>query len=193
MYFTCIFHIYIYIFTYIYIYICKYIYIFQKNVNMYVTIYLFILVYCMYIMYSSLRVEITKKKMLVLYRLRIQVVFSIARFELQTPTNDGKNRGDFDSRADMSVRVWKGGFMVETFRHSIFGPNVVFEIWNYIYCPSRRQQETTGDHGTPQRPDPAHRIWPVSENSGPLKLRLFGKKKYYCIRILKQFFTRRRG
>ena len=30
------------------------------------------------------------------------------------PRNNGKLPGDFDSWAEMSVRVWKGGFMVET-------------------------------------------------------------------------------
>ena len=34
-------------------------------------------------------------------------IFQVALFELQTPANDGNVPGDFDSRAEMSVRVWK--------------------------------------------------------------------------------------
>ena len=41
-------------------------------------------------------------------------VFQVALFELQTPANDGKLPEDFDNQAEMSVRVWKGGFLVKT-------------------------------------------------------------------------------
>ena len=37
--------------------------------------------------------------------------------------------GDFDSRAEMSVRVQKCSFMVETLRHYSFGPNVALETF----------------------------------------------------------------
>ena len=45
------------------------------------------------------------------------VVFKIALFELYTPANDGIFPGHFDSQAEMSVRVRKGGIMVEKLRH----------------------------------------------------------------------------
>ena len=40
-------------------------------------------------------------------------VFFVALFELWTPANDGRIPGGFDSRAELSVRVRKGGFMVD--------------------------------------------------------------------------------
>jgi len=33
------------------------------------------------------------------------------------------------SRDEMSVRVWKGGFMANLLLHYIFRPNVLFETW----------------------------------------------------------------
>ena len=61
-----------------------------------------------------------------IHRLRTQAffVFPVALFELQTPANDGNISEDFDSRAELSVRVRKGGFMGETLRHYNSGPNV---------------------------------------------------------------------
>ena len=53
--------------------------------------------------------------------------FKVAPFKLQTPANDRKSPGDFDSWAEMFVRVWSGRFMVETLCHYKFGPNVVLE------------------------------------------------------------------
>ena len=41
----------------------------------------------------------------------------VAPFELWTPASEANFPGDFDSRAGMSVRVWKGGFMVDTLGH----------------------------------------------------------------------------
>ena len=41
------------------------------------------------------------------------VVFYVDVFELQTPANVEKILGDFDSQAEMSVHVWKGGFVVK--------------------------------------------------------------------------------
>ena len=72
----------------------------------------------------------------------------------------------------MCVRT--SGFMVELGLYN-FGPNVVFETLElYIYYPSHRQWEATagrrGNEGgplevtegplRPQRPIPAHRVWP---------------------------------
>ena len=42
------------------------------------------------------------------------LAFTIALFELQTPAKDGTFPGEFDSWAEMSVRVQKGGFMDKT-------------------------------------------------------------------------------
>ena len=44
-------------------------------------------------------------------------VFKGALFELWTTANDGKFPGELDRRAEMSVRVRKGGFMVNTLGH----------------------------------------------------------------------------
>ena len=75
----------------------------------------------------------------------------VALFELLTPTSDGKVPGDFDSRAKMYVRVWRGGFIVETLWDQNFGAKVVFKtLENYIHCPSRRQRAAPGHHGTPR-------------------------------------------
>ena len=51
-----------------------------------------------------------------IHRLRIQAcfVFQVAIFELYTPSNDGTIPEEFGSRAEMSVRVRKGGFIVDT-------------------------------------------------------------------------------
>ena len=59
------------------------------------------------------------------------VLLKFAHFELQIPANDRDMPGDFDSGAEMSVRVRKGGFMVETLRHQNDGPNVIFKLWSY--------------------------------------------------------------
>ena len=48
--------------------------------------------------------------------------FLVALLELNTTANDGTSRGDFDRWAEMSVRVRKGGFIVETFYIRILGP-----------------------------------------------------------------------
>ena len=48
------------------------------------------------------------------HRLTIQAFLLVALFELQTPANDGTNPGDFDGRAEMSMRVQKGGLMDKT-------------------------------------------------------------------------------
>ena len=40
--------------------------------------------------------------------------FEVALFKLQASANHGTFPGDSDSQAEMSVRVWEGGFMVET-------------------------------------------------------------------------------
>ena len=45
-----------------------------------------------------------------------------------SPANDWAFLGDVDRRAEMSVRVWKCCFIVETFRHYNFGSNALFEI-----------------------------------------------------------------
>ena len=44
--------------------------------------------------------------------LRIQDLF-VAFLELYSPAKDRDNPPDFDSRAEMPVRVWKGGFMLK--------------------------------------------------------------------------------
>ena len=49
----------------------------------------------------------------------------------------------------MSVRVWKGSFMVDTLETQKFGPYVSFEsleiyIYIYIYRPSSGQREDMG-------------------------------------------------
>ena len=41
------------------------------------------------------------------------LVLGIVLFELETPANDRAFLGDVDRQAEMSVRVWKGGLMVE--------------------------------------------------------------------------------
>ena len=53
---------------------------------------------------------------MIIPRVRIQacLVFSVALVELENPADDGTFLGEFDSRAETSVRVRKGGFMVET-------------------------------------------------------------------------------
>ena len=43
-----------------------------------------------------------------------RVLSSVAIVEPCTPANDGNFPGDFGSRAEVSVRVRKGGFMVDT-------------------------------------------------------------------------------
>ena len=47
----------------------------------------------------------------------------------------------------MSARVRKGVFMIDTLGHYNFGPNVVFNLWSYVYRTSRRQREAMGGHG----------------------------------------------
>ena len=51
----------------------------------------------------------------------------------------------------MSVRVPKGGLIVDTLEYYNFGPNVVFEAWSLelLKCSFRRQGEATGGHGRP--------------------------------------------
>ena len=44
-------------------------------------------------------------------------VFGVVLFELQTPATDGKYSGDFDSQADISVRVRTGAACPERFFH----------------------------------------------------------------------------
>ena len=60
------------------------------------------------------QVEVSKKH---IHKLRIQAcfVFQHALVELSTPANDGTFPGYSDSWAEMFVRAWKGGFLVETF------------------------------------------------------------------------------
>ena len=50
----------------------------------------------------------------VIHKLRNQAcfAFNVLLFELQTPANDGTFLGGFNRRAEMSVRVKKGDFMV---------------------------------------------------------------------------------
>ena len=48
-------------------------------------------------------------------------------FKFQTHANDGTFPGKFDSWAEISVRAWKGGFIVETLPRYNFVPNVLFE------------------------------------------------------------------
>ena len=65
------------------------------------------------------------------------VCFFGCSLELYTPANDESIPGDFDSHAEMSVRVWKGGSLAETLRNYNSGPNVVFETFElYIVPPS---------------------------------------------------------
>ena len=63
------------------------------------------------------------------HRRRIQACFFLQRcfFLALEPANGGEIPGDFDSKAEMSVRVQKCGFMVKTLWHSFVGPNVVVE------------------------------------------------------------------
>ena len=59
--------------------------------------------------------------------------------------------GDLDRRVDMSVRTWKGGFMVKTLLTlDLLVPMSYSKLWNYIYCPSRRHREAPGNHGRPR-------------------------------------------
>ena len=62
-----------------------------------------------------------------IHRLCIQACLDllVALLELWSPANDGTNPGKFDSRADMSVRVQKGGFMVDKFAHENIGITAV--------------------------------------------------------------------
>ena len=91
----------------------------------------------------------------------------------------------------MSVRIRKGGFMVEPLRHWNLGPNVVFEtLWSYIYCPSRRQREAKGGplETTEASSSAQILVWFTESGHlpklpGALKLRLFGElhmKKFMC-------------
>ena len=73
-------------------------------------------------------------------------VFEVAIWS-STPANDGKHPGDFDSQAEMSVRVWKGDFIIETLWHYNLCPKVLFEImWShiYIYMKSNSSWRTAG-------------------------------------------------
>ena len=49
------------------------------------------------------------------------------------PANDGNVRGDFDSWAEMSERVWKGGFMVETICHQSLVSMFYLKVCTHIY------------------------------------------------------------
>ena len=59
--------------------------------------------------------QIKQYKQPILHKVQIQASVSVQRalFELWTPASDGAFPGEFDSRAEMSVRIRKGGFMVE--------------------------------------------------------------------------------
>ena len=71
-------------------------------------------------------------------------------FELLTSANDCKLLGDFVSRAEMSVRVRKGIFlMVDTLEIRSLVTMSDLELCNYIYRPSPRQREAAGGHGRP--------------------------------------------
>ena len=85
----------------------------------------------------------------------------------------------------MSVRVWEGGFMVDTLGHLNFGPNVVFEtVEPYISSvPSSMggHGRTPGGHGAGVRGQsprtdfgPDTKSSPLTTPPGSLKLRLFG-------------------
>ena len=106
----------------------------------------------------------------------------------------GTFSGDLDGWVEMSVRLWKGSFMVDTLGHLNFGPNVVFETLE-LYISS--VTSSTGGHWRP-REEP-WRPWeaavrpqrpasscaqilaldrepnPLPTPPGPLKLRLFWK------------------
>ena len=68
-------------------------------------------------------------------------------------------------------------FIVETFWHYTFGPNVVRP------CEATGPRQPPGDHRRPQRPVRAQILAPDSESSppqprqGPLKLRMFGEQQ----------------
>ena len=89
----------------------------------------------------------------------------------------------------MSVRVWKGCFMVYTLGHENIGPNVVFEALE-LYIPSglaRRQREASwrqrGQTEASSRAQILARYtetYPLPTPLGPPKLRLFGGKTYIC-------------
>ena len=89
---------------------------------------------------------------------------------------------------EMSVRVWKGGFMVETMGHSNLGSNVVLETLElYISSVSSstgRHGRTPEGHGRPQAAEAgscaqASAQTPLTTPPGPLKLYLFGEVSIY--------------
>ena len=56
---------------------------------------------------------------IIMYMLRVRACFVFGNdfLGLLVSADDGNLPGDFDSRAEMSVRVWKGDFIVKTIRH----------------------------------------------------------------------------
>ena len=79
------------------------------------------------------------------------------------------------------MRVWKGGFMVDTLGHIILPPNVVFETLELyvLSVPSSTggpwPRETTQASPRAQIVAPDRESSPLATPPGPLKLRLFGK------------------
>ena len=79
-------------------------------------------------------------------------------------------------RVSGKVVLWSIHFDIR-----ILVPMSYSELWKYIYLPSRRQREATGDHWRQQRPVPAHRFHrfpkfsPLPTLRGPLKLRSLGE------------------
>ena len=53
--------------------------------------------------------------------------FKMFLLKLYTPAIDGYFPGYLDRRAEMSVRVQKGRFIVETLLHQNLGPKVLLE------------------------------------------------------------------
>ena len=89
---------YIYIYIYILIYICVYIYIYT-----YIHIYIY-----------ALPKIISKHKCHCIGCDSKRCFLGLLFLSFRIPADHGTIPGDFDRRAEMSVRVRKGGFMVET-------------------------------------------------------------------------------
>ena len=67
----------------------------------------------MFVLCSNLSF-LQKDEHVILHRLQIQAfVFEGCCLLVLEPANDGKLPRDFDRTAEKSVRVWKGGFMVD--------------------------------------------------------------------------------
>ena len=62
-------------------------------------------------------------------RMRNLVILKLLLRPWELSHRGGRQKIMVMSREEMSVRVWKGGFMGNLLLHSIVRPNVLFDIW----------------------------------------------------------------